>query len=136
LRAMKGPPLPPHCASAIVRIFPEVSESSLSGQIFRLVLQTFPYTPTVRQLAELLGVSPSHLRHLFKNQTDQSLQSYLRSLKFRMAEILLQQTDFPIKLIARILGFQDPLYFSRWFRRATGFSPSEIRPISKRGMNN
>jgi len=67
------------------------------------------------------------LRHLFKQQTGQSLQSYLRSLKLRVAKILLQKTDFPIALVAQILGFQDPLYFSRWFRRAIGFAPSEVR---------
>ncbi|MCS7186521.1 MAG: AraC family transcriptional regulator [Armatimonadetes bacterium] len=127
LRAMKVPPLPRNCASEIVRLFPEVSENSLSGQICRLILQTFPNTPSVNRLADLVGVSPSHLRHLFKHQTGQSLQSYLRSLKLRVAKILLQQTDFPIALVARILGFQDPLYFSRWFRRGTGFPPSEIR---------
>ncbi len=127
LRAMKAPPLPARCASAIVEIFPEVSEDSLSGQICRLVLQTFPTTPSVGRLADLTGVSPSHLRHLFKQQTGQSLQSYLRSLKLRVAKILLQKTDFPIALVAQILGFQDPLYFSRWFRKSAGCPPSEIR---------
>ena len=133
LRAMKELPLPAKCASKIVEIFPEtVLESSLAGQICRIILKNFPYTPSVKRLSMLLGVSQSHLRHIFKDQTGQSLQDYLRSLKLRLAKILLQQTDFPVALIARILGYSDPLYFSRWFKRAAGFSPSEIRPFLSR----
>jgi len=127
LRAVKEIPLPAPCASAMVKVFPEVSESSLSGQICRLVLQTFPHTPSIKMLADLFGMSPSHLRYLFRRQTGQSLQDYLRSLKLRVAKILLRQTDFPVTLIAQILGFQDPLYFSRWFKKASGFAPSEVR---------
>jgi len=129
LRAMKEIPLPEHCASSLIRIFPEVSDDSFSGQICRLILQTFPNIPSERRLAEFVGVSPSYLRHAFKNQTGQSLQSYLRSLKLKAAQLLLQETDFPIALVARILGFHDPLYFSRWFRKATGFSPSDFRRL-------
>jgi len=129
LRAMKEIPLPNHCASLLVQTFPEVADNSFSSQICRLILQTFPNIPSARRLAEFVGVSPSHLRHTFKNQTGQSLQAYLRSLKLRVAKILLQQTDFPIALIAHILGFHDPLYFSRWFRKRVGFSPSDFRRL-------
>ncbi len=129
LRATREIPLPDHCASSLVQTFPEVADDSLSGQICRLILQTFPNIPSARRLAEFVGVSPSHLRHTFKNQTGQSLQAFLRSLKLRTAQILLQQTDFPIALIARILGFHDPLYFSRWFRKVSGFSPSDFRRL-------
>jgi len=129
LRAMKEIPLPEHCASSLIQIFPEVADDSPLSQICRLILQTFPNIPSVQRLAEFIGVSPSHLRHTFKNQTGQSLQAYLRSLKLRMARVLLKQTDFPIALIAHILGFHDPLYFSRWFRKGIGFSPSDFRRL-------
>lgn len=137
LRAMKDLPLPNQCVSEIIRVFPELSEDSLPGQVCQLILLEFPNTLSVHRLADFVGMSPSHLRHLFKKQTGQSLQSYLRSLKLRVAQVLLQQTDFPITVIAHILGFSDPLYFSRWFKRASGFSPSDLRhsPPAKETSN-
>ncbi|MGQ9461996.1 MAG: helix-turn-helix transcriptional regulator [Candidatus Fervidibacter sp.] len=129
LRAIKGIPLPSRCVSDMVQAFPEVADNSPPSQICRLVLQTFPNTPSVQILAKFVGMSPSHLRYAFKSQTGQSLRVYLRSLKLRIAQVLLQQTDLPISLIAHILGFHDPLYFSRWFRKAMGLSPSDLRQL-------
>ena len=52
-------------------------------------------------------------------------------LKMQRACFLLDTTDMPIKAIAADLGFEDPLYFSRSFRRIHDLSPVQYRTIRK-----
>lgn len=47
------------------------------------------------------------------------------------AEILLQNQHYSINEIARIVGYDNPLYFSRIFQKTKGISPSEYRKMHK-----
>lgn len=92
-----------------------------------IALQNFPRSVPVQNLSDLLGVSPSRLRHRFKEATGKSPQAYVRTLRLKAAQQLLKRTKLPIAVIAQLLGFQDPFYFSRWLRRNTGKPPSALR---------
>ena len=52
---------------------------------------------------------------------------YIISKRLYEAEILLQNTDYNVTEIAEIIGYDNPLYFSRIFKKAKGISPSEYR---------
>ena len=53
-------------------------------------------------------------------------------MKIQAACRLLDSTDESVKVIAARLGFSDPLYFSRVFRRTQGLSPSAYRRSQQR----
>ncbi|MDD3278774.1 MAG: helix-turn-helix domain-containing protein [Lachnospiraceae bacterium] len=55
---------------------------------------------------------------------------YLTSLRIQKARKLLEDTDYPIAEISAMTGYENPLYFSRLFRRVTGYAPSEYRRLS------
>ncbi len=71
-----------------------------------------------------LGVSPSHLNAVFKSYTAMTPYQYFISIKIRKAKELLESGALPIKEVAFRLGFDDPYYFSRLFRKKTGVAPS------------
>jgi AraC-like DNA-binding protein len=73
---------------------------------------------------EMLGVSTSHLNSVFKSYTAMTPYQYFISIKIRKAKELLERGDCPIKEVAFRLGFDDPYYFSRLFKKKTGISPS------------
>ena len=52
---------------------------------------------------------------------------YILSLRMANAQSLLESTRCNITEVAAAVGYDDPLYFSRLFRRHTGFSPTEYR---------
>lgn len=80
-----------------------------------------------QELAAKFHLSYSRFRTLFKQQTGLGLQQYLIRERIQNAHRLLSNTDKGIKEIASMTGFKSVYYFSRIFRKKTGFSPTEIR---------
>lgn len=84
-------------------------------------------TPSIPALAESLGISAGRLSHLFKSQVGMGIKQYALKLKNEKAKELLDATDLPIGEVATLLGFDDPLYFSRNFKKQNGMSPKEYK---------
>ena len=81
----------------------------------------------VDQLAELAGLSPSHLTRLFREHTGHAPMDYLRRARVQQARQLLGDVDLSIKEIAARVGFDDPYHFSKTFHRLDGLPPSLYR---------
>ena len=63
----------------------------------------------------------------FKEYTGSTPAQYLLSLRISNAQTLLESTSYNITEIANIVGYDNPLYFSRIFKKQIGMSPSEFR---------
>ncbi len=81
----------------------------------------------VDALASVTNLSPSHYSTLFRQLMGCSPKNYAIRLRMRRAAQLLETTTFTIQTIARMLGYNDALYFSRSFRLIHEVSPSEYR---------
>lgn len=79
------------------------------------------------ELAQLANMSKYHFIRRFKESTGNTPINHFIQLKMERACHLLDTSDAAIKIIAAQLGFTDPLYFSRQFRKVTGTSPQEYR---------
>jgi AraC-like DNA-binding protein len=86
----------------------------------------------VATLASMAGLSPSHFAALFSKLTGEAPRHYLARLRVHRAAQLLRTTNHTVKTIAQRVGYEDPLHFSRNFRRIFGQSPSEYRGSIKR----
>lgn len=80
-----------------------------------------------RELAALSGVSYSRLREQFIATQRQTLHAFLQRTRLDQARQLLGDRRLPIKQVAERLHFSSEFYFSHFFRRATGMSPSQFR---------
>jgi AraC-like DNA-binding protein len=76
-------------------------------------------------IAATLGVTTSQLNAVFKSYTSMTPYQYYISIKIRRAKEMLEDGDLSIKEVAFRLGFDDPYYFSRLFRRKAGLPPSK-----------
>jgi transcriptional regulator GlxA family with amidase domain len=85
----------------------------------------------VRELAARVNVSPSHLTALFRESTGGGPAAFHTRQRMARARTLLDTTDLSVGEIARAVGYADPLYFSRHFRRIHGTSPSSYRNDGK-----
>lgn len=85
----------------------------------------------VPELASMVGVSPSHLTALFRESTGGGPGAFHTALKMARARTLLDTTSTPISEVASAVGYADPLYFSRHFRRIHGVNPTEYRAHRK-----
>ena len=81
----------------------------------------------VSDYADLLGVTPTHLSRVMRKATGQSALAAIEAHMIREARRNLAFTNLRISEIAYQLGYVDPAYFSRVFKRATGLSPRAFR---------
>ncbi len=81
----------------------------------------------VEHVAEMTCYSPHYLNALFAQWTGHGIRTYLIRRRMEQALSLCQETDLPIQDIAAKVGYDDPLYFSRAFRRYHGYPPSGAR---------
>lgn len=81
----------------------------------------------MRSVAELLGFHPNYVTRIFQERFGISPKQYLMDLKLKKACSLLTSTQLPVSVVAYSLGFDDPLAFSKFFRREMSMSPSVYR---------
>ncbi len=84
-------------------------------------------TPNLEEFARSKNFSYSTFRKLFKQYTEISPYHYYLDLKIMRAKELIVSTDKSVKEMAYELGFDSVHYFSRLFKKKTGFSPREFR---------
>jgi two-component system response regulator YesN len=77
--------------------------------------------------AESARVSEAHLSRLFSEHLKISFSDYLTELRISEAERLLKKPGLTVKEIAYAVGYQDPNYFSKSFKKIKGLVPRESR---------
>jgi len=82
---------------------------------------------TLDQIAPLVNLSPSRLRHIFKADTGLSLKQYQNQLRMQKARELLEDSFLSIKEIMLETGISDRKHFARSFKRTYGTTPTEHR---------
>lgn len=85
------------------------------------------------ELAHLVNLSDSRLRHLFTAETGTSPTVYLSKLRLNHAKRLLEDTWLSIDQIAISVGWQDRSHFERRFKDVYGMTPARYR--SKQRFN-
>jgi AraC family transcriptional regulator of arabinose operon len=93
--------------------------------------QHFAEPVSVADLATAVGFSPSHFSALFRRATGCGPHEYQTRLRMTKSRQLLDTTDLPVGVVARRVGYRDPLYFSRQFRAVHGITASEHRARAK-----
>ncbi|MEH7246095.1 AraC family transcriptional regulator [Neobacillus niacini] len=79
------------------------------------------------ELADLLSTHPSHLSRKFKEETKMTITSYQQMLRIKKAKHLLKTEELTIEEIAWMIGYDDPSYFARVFKKEIGSTPTQYR---------
>ena len=96
------------------------------AQAIRLIESTGGCT-TPAEIAAHLNLSRAYLRNLFHDLCGIAPQEYILRYRMRRAAELLTSTDLPVASVGAQVGYQDPLMFSKMFRRYQKLSPSQYR---------
>ncbi len=116
-----------------------IEDKSLSGQSAQQVMEFareylkehYSEPITLVSLAHQLGYSSAYLTKLFNKFESCTPIKYLTDLRITQAKQLLANTALPIKEVGICVGYDNQFYFSRIFRKQTGFTPSEYRAKSE-----
>ncbi len=99
----------------------------LVKKVKNVINKKFSEGITLSELASQFHVSSSYLSRLFYKETGKKFSKYLDHIRVNKARELLKTTDYRIYQIAFKIGFDDPYYFSSWFKKKVGISPTTYR---------
>ena len=88
---------------------------------------------SIQEYAESRNMSVCYFQRNFKQIVKHTPMQYLLTIRVNNAASLLEATDYSMAEIAAIVGYEDPLYFSRLFRKIKGVSPRDYRNLVKDG---
>lgn len=107
---------------------------TLFGERYRSVFELIESTPnaglTVAHLAQATGLSRDSLSKSFRKDFGIPLKTFLQRRLVDQASEMLLYTDLRIGEIAQKLNFNDEYYFSRFFKKHKGASPSTFRKVN------
>lgn len=86
----------------------------------------------LKQLSDVIGLSPQYLCRLFKDCLNLRPFEYLARKRIQEAKTLLLEEKFTINEIARTVGYNDCSYFCAVFKRHEMLSPAEFRSLHKK----
>jgi len=101
-------------------------------QVLDLISNDFAAPHDLPTLSREVGLSPSRLAHLFKEELGASVTNTVLSLRLRQAARLLEFTRRSVSAIAEEAGFASAFYFSRQFSHHFGMSPRAYRATHER----
>ena len=137
--SLKKPAYEPYCAALLLQLLTVVARgcSGIKRQERRMEERILPALELMhRELHRELGaeelaaaccLSVGHMEHLFRAALGVSPHAYLITLRLERAKELLLDSDGSVADIGRTVGFSDQNYFSRFFKKRIGLSPSEFR---------
>ncbi|MFF2156564.1 response regulator [Paenibacillus chitinolyticus] len=93
----------------------------------RLIVEQADSQLSVAEAAHEVGLSRSHFSTLFKRVVGESFVAFTCRTKLGIASELLAASKLTVQDIADRVGMPDAKYFSKWFKRCTGQTPSHYR---------
>jgi len=84
---------------------------------------------SLKDIADNIHVSSYYACKLFKNRFEINAFEYLNNIRIEKARVYLENLSYKIHEIANLVGITDAHYFSRTFKKSTGYSPREYREL-------
>lgn len=84
---------------------------------------------SLEEVAQALSVTPQYLSKLFRQETGRTFKEHLIDLRISEARRLLRETNLSAREISYSVGYNDPNYFVRLFKKVTGLTPKEYQRV-------
>ncbi|MGQ8871656.1 response regulator transcription factor [Paenibacillus sp. TSA_86.1] len=96
-------------------------------QVQELVTRDTGQDLSVKMIADKVYLHPVYLSKIYKAETGEGLGDYMIRMRMERALYLLKNTNKKIYEITSELGYQNPQYFSKMFKKHYGLTPNEFR---------
>jgi AraC family transcriptional activator of pobA len=102
-------------------------DEPLLAKVFDVIEEGFRGPLTLASVAARVGLTPGHLTTVVGRKTGRTVQQWITERRMVEARRLLVETDLTVEVVGARVGYHDPGYFARRFRRAHGAAPTEWR---------
>jgi AraC family transcriptional activator of pobA len=106
---------------------------TLLARVFDVIDERYREPLSTADVAAAVGLSPGYLTTLVRQKTGRTVLDWILERRMAAARQLLLATDLSAEAIAQRVGFTDPAYFNRRFRRYHGFAPGRWRAAALAG---
>ena len=103
--------------------------SPLTLKIMQYLQSNFSERITLDDIGRLTFFSPNYCENVFKRETGRSVIDYLLQIRMEAAKRLLSEGSLSLGAVAETVGFDDYNYFSRVFKKRTGYTPTEYKKL-------
>ncbi len=79
------------------------------------------------EVSREVNISPYYFSKLFKDETGEGFVEYITNMRIEKAKELMAEGDYTMKEICQMVGYTDPNYFSRAFKKNVGVTPTEYK---------
>ena len=104
-----------------------IKNSNLLGEAVYIIQNQYSENLTLDDVARQVFISPYYLSHLFREELGVTFLEYLTRIRMEEAKRLLCDRSLTILDISARVGYEDPSYFSKVFKKNTGVSPNQYR---------
>ena len=102
-------------------------DTGLTQQVLEYIAEHYREDITLESVARELGISRSHLSHIFSEQLNVNFRRYINTLRIDQASFLLQDTAMTVTEIGYACGYNNLRTFHRAFQNERGMQPGEFR---------
>jgi two-component system, response regulator YesN len=103
------------------------------NKAFEYINRHFTKDITLESVADDVGISPQYLSKMFKEGYGANFIDYITKKRVEYAQQLLADNSVNIKNISKVVGYGDPNYFCKIFKKDTGFTPKQYRARNTSG---
>lgn len=108
-----------------------IRREPLLADVFDVIERNYAEPISLKDVAASVGVTSGHLTTVVRRKTGRTVGEWVAERRMAQARMLLVQTDLPVGEVARRVGYVDPAYFARCFRRAHGVPPLDWRRATR-----
>jgi AraC-like DNA-binding protein len=127
-------------SSEQTKLDPQVKQIEITSLDEKLVQDATAYVEdninnpdlSVETLSEAMNMSRVHLYKKLLQLTGSTPSEFIRLIRLRRAEQLLRQSQLSVAEVSYMVGFNNPRYFSKYFKELYGMMPSQYKEAKKR----
>ena len=98
-------------------------------RIMNIIKKSYQEDITITSIAEQVYLSPNYLCGIFKQITGNTINQYITGVRIDAAKALLEDKAVKLSEIGNLVGYIEPSYFSKIFKRHTALTPKEYRQM-------
>lgn len=107
--------------------FEAYDKTTIVNTIVEYMNENYMRQVSLDKISRNMYLSPVYISKIFKEETGESPINYLIKVRLSKAKEILETGKHSIKAVAKSVGYEDPYYFSKLFKKYYGFPPSKCK---------
>ncbi|MGF7144463.1 two-component system response regulator YesN [Anaerotaenia torta] len=105
------------------------NNSEIIKRIKEIIEREYSENISIQSIADRIFLSPTYLCAVFKQETGQTINQYITHIRIEAAKRMLEDSSVRLADIGCLVGYIEPSYFSKIFKKYTALTPKEYRQM-------